>query len=201
MNIKFFLITTFFITTCSIQAFGQRAILLGVRDNEYARIGYKDKKNWYILAEHSVFVTKLKNQVINGYAGYKGALKELQYNGCVYGGVHYRRLYKMMGGMIEVQYPILPWCNIFGGVRPHYDSSYGYDTAFKAGLSFVLHKAISFRGEFTSYPEYRLCEKRIKVGLDFKVMNLNVSPEVSIPVESNMETTRLLMSFKYELNL
>lgn len=84
MNIKFFLITAYLIITCSIQAFGQRAILLGVRDNEYARIGYQDKKNWYIQVEHSVFVTKLKNQVINGYAGYKGTLKELQYNGCVY---------------------------------------------------------------------------------------------------------------------
>lgn len=201
MNIKFFLITTFLITTCNIQAFGQRALLLGVRDNEYARIGYQDKKNWYILAEHSVFVTKLKNQVINGYVGYKGTLKELQYNGCVYGGVHYRGLYKMMGGMIEMKYPILSWCNVYGGIRPHYDTSYGYDTAFKAGLSFALHKAISLRGEFTSYPEYRLCEKRIKAGFDFKVMNLKVSPELSIPIENNIETIRLLMSFKYELNL
>lgn len=201
MKIKFSFLIAILITTCSINVLAQKAVLFGVRDNEYARIGYQDKWNWYVMVEHSVFVTKLKNQVINGYAGYKGNVQKLKYNGCLYGGIHYGGMYKMMGGMAEVKYPLLSWCNMFGGIRPHYDTSYGYDTAFRAGLSFAFHKAISLRGEFTSYPEYRLCEKRIKAGLDFKVMELIVSPEISIPIEGNIETIRLLMNFRYELHL
>lgn len=72
MNIRFFVTVIAFIAAVNIEIFGQGAILLGVRDNEYARIGFLDKRKWYVMAEHSVFVTKLKNQVINGYAGYKG---------------------------------------------------------------------------------------------------------------------------------
>ncbi len=86
MKIKFLFLITILITTCSINVLAQKAVLLGVRDNEYARIGYQDKWNWYVMVEHSVFVTKLKNQVINGYAGYKGNAQKLKYNGCLYGG-------------------------------------------------------------------------------------------------------------------
>lgn len=199
MKVKFFIFIVILFTVYSVDAFGQKAILLGVRDNEYARIGYQDRRNWYVIAEHSIFVTKLKNQVINGYAGYKGSLQKLEYDGCLYGGVHYGGMYKMIGGIAEAKYPVLSWCSVFGGVRPHYDTSYGYDTALRVGLSFALHKAISLRGEFTSYPEYRLCEKRIKTGFDFNVMDLKVSPELSIPIEGNLENIRLLMRFQYEL--
>lgn len=200
MNIRFFVTILAFVAAVNVEIFGQRAILLGVRDNEYARIGFLDKRNWYLMAEHSVFVTKLKNQVINGYAGYKGNWHKLKYDGCVYGGVHYGGMFKMAGVMANVNYPVKAWCNIFGGIRPHYDTSYGYDTAFKAGLSFAVHKSISLRGEFTNYPEYRLCEKRIKAGIDFNVLGLSVSPELSVPLEGSLENIRLLMGFCYKWN-
>lgn len=200
MRIKFFLFILFFTFTCGIRAFGQRTLLFGMRDNEYARIGYQDRRNWYVIAEHSVFVTKLKNQAIHGYAGYKGEVRKFEYNGCMYGGLNYAGGYRMAGVMAEVDYSVLAWWKIFGGIRPHYDTAYGYDTALKAGVSFALHKDIAFRGEFTSYPEYRLCEKRIKAGLDFNVKGLKVSPEISVPVEGNLENIRLIMGFKYELS-
>lgn len=198
MRMKVFLFIVFSVFVKGLNTFGQRALLLGVRDNEYARVGYQDRRNWYIIAEHSVFVTKLKNQTINGYAGYKGEVGKFEYNGCMYGGMNYAGLYRMAGIITEVKYPILTWCNVFGGIRPHYDTSYGYNTAFRAGLSFAIHKAISLRGELTSYPEYRLCEKRIKVGLDFRILELSVSPELSVPLEGNIENIRLMLGFRYD---
>ena len=172
-------------------------VMLGVRDNQFARIGIIIKNNYFLIAEQSVLVTKLKNQFINGYIGYKGKYNKLTYSGYIYSGYQYSNRFRTYGGMVETGYDFFKYIKLYAGIRPHYDSSYGYDTAYKIGLNFLLNKSISIRGEYTSYPEFRLCEKRIKGGIDINVMNIYVSPQLSIPIDGNLENIRFLNSFNY----
>lgn len=177
-----------------------QSILLGVRDNQFARIGYSHN-NLSITFEHSVFITKFKNQVLNGYLKYQGTIGQINYYGTLYSGFHYSNLYHSYGGICELKYFITPWWQIKGGIRPHYDSNYGYKTAYLGNLSFKLHHDIYLIATYSNYPEYRLCEKRVKGGLLLHVQNLEVKPEISIPINNKMENIRFLLSFNYELKI
>lgn len=200
MSIKrfFSLISLIIIISTSIYS---QTIFMGVRDNQFVQLGYIDKQNWFVIAENSVFVTKMKNQSFNGYLGYKNAIFNINYMGCIYGGLHYNKLYNSYGGIVELDYDTFSWLRIKGGIRPHYDSDYGYRTAFLGALSFRVHEDISLQVEYSNYPEYRLCESRLKAGALFEVKRLSIKPEISVPTEGNMENIRLLMSFGYKLYL
>lgn len=79
------LLLTWYITGSS------QSTLLGVRDNQFARIGYAHN-NLSITFEHSVFITKFKNQVLNGYLKYQGTIGQINYYGTLYSGFHYSNL-------------------------------------------------------------------------------------------------------------
>lgn len=200
MVIKRLKVVCFFLLLQGVIWVSAQSILVGVRDNQYARIGYTCK-HWSGILEHSVFTSKFKNQVLNGYVGYQSQTGQLEYRGTLYGGFQYNKLYHSYGGMCEGKYLLTSWCYVEGGIRPHYDSSYGYETAYLGEVGFKLHQEIYLTTSYTNYPEYRLCEERIKGGLLIKVRNLEVKPELSIPVHSKMENLRFLLSFDYELKL
>lgn len=193
-------VVCFFLLLQGMVLVSAQSILVGVRDNQYTRIGYA-YKHWSGILEHSVFTSKFKNQVLNGYVEYQGNTGRLEYRGTVYGGFQYNKLYHSYGGMCEGIYPLASWCYVEGGIRPHYDSSYGYETAYWGGVGFKLHREIYLTASYTNYPEYRLCEERIKGGLLIKVRNLEVKPELSIPIHSKMENLRFLLSFGYNLKI
>lgn len=195
-----FRVICFFIFTHVIISLSAQSIILGIRDNQFARVGFFCK-HWVGILEHSAFTTKLKNQVLNGYVGYQGTFKQLEYEGTLYGGVQYNKLYHIYGGMCEGKYKLTSWFFIKVGFRPHYDSSYGYKTAYLGGCEFKLHKEIYLITSYTNYPEYRTCIDRIKGGLSLKVKNLTITPLLSIPIKNNIENIRLSISFKYILLL
>lgn len=177
-----------------------QSILLGVRDNQFARIGYT-YRNWSGILENSIFITKFKNQVLNGYLNYRGEIGKINYYGTLYSGFHYNNFYHSYGGICELKYSIIPWCFIRGGIRPHYDSNYGYKTAYTGNLGVKLHHDIYLLATYTNYPEYRLCNERIKGGLLLQVQNLEVQPEISIPINNKIENIRFLLSFNYKLRI
>lgn len=177
-----------------------QSIILGIRDNQYARLGYTHK-HWSGVIEQSVFASKFKNQVLNGYLGYNAIYKQLKYNGTIYGGVHYNKLYHSYGLKCEGNYQLTSWCHVKVGLCEHFDSSYGYETTYLGSIGFKLYKEIYLITSYTNYPEYRLCEERIKSGLILKINDLFVKPEISIPIRSKLENVRLLLSFNYKLNI
>ena len=177
-----------------------QSILLGVRDNQFAQIGYA-QRGWSLMIEQSVFVSKFSNQSVNGYLQYQDKVSRWTYSCSAYAGMHYGNMYKSCGCICELGFPLLSWLDINGGVRPHYDTDYGYETAFMGGIRLKLHQDIRATLEYTNYPEYRLCEDRVNAGFVFTVHNLQAKPEISIPVNGNREYIRFLVSLKYELEL
>lgn len=179
----------------------ENTLLLGVRDNVFAKIGYVHKNNWFIIAEQSLFISDIKNQVINGYTGYKSTWRNLSYKGCIYGATAYNKNYTAYGIIAEANCNTGKYFNFIAGIRPHYDSTYGYVTGYKGEACFKFHENITLKSEITNYPEYRFCIHRFKAGLIFKVFNLSVTPEISIPLKDYYENIRMLISFNYLLHL
>lgn len=193
------LMAAIIIQTAILSIYSQ-SILLGVRDNQFAQIGYT-QRGWSLMLEQTFFVSKFSNQSLNGYLQYQGKASRLAYSCNIYMGMHYNNLYKSCGCLCELGFPLLPWLDINGGIRPHYDTSYGYETAFMGGIKLKLHKDVGAVLKYTNYPEYRLCEDRINAGLIFGVHNLQAKPEISIPMDGNKEYIRFLVSIKYCLEL
>ena len=54
-------------------------------------------------------------------------------------------------------------------------------------------------GQYTTVPEYRMSEKRIRAGFIFKDNNLSVSPIMSIPAKKDFKSMRVLVSMDYTL--
>ena len=52
--------------------------------------------------------------------------------------------------------------------------------------------------QYTTIPEYRLSEKRVRAGFIFSYKELQVTPMLSIPVGEEIKSMRILCSFQYK---
>lgn len=192
----FFVLLTILIP---LKSYSQSYVIMGIRDNSYAQIDYSYRSKYYIKAEQSLFIAKAKNQTLCLYLGYLGKYRNINYNCSIYKGIHYNNYFGTMGGFIDIKTKFWDILDFYLGLRPHYDSAYKYKTCYKIGLGLNFHKEITFVTIYQNYPEYRLCEDRINTGLKFKVNNLVVFPNISIPIHNKKEDIRLLLSFGYKL--
>lgn len=171
---------------------------IGLRDTRYVYAEYAFLKNWSAKFEQSVYSEKLDMQYFRLYFGYNKNLGRFNvsatpFYGMVYGGSYYN-----MGLKIAGDVNALKWLDVNASVAPFYDSGLKYSTLYSAGLSFNVTKEISVLGSFTNYPEYRMPEKRIRAGFRFRVKNLSVQPELSIPTSSTEgKNLRVLASMSY----
>ena len=103
-----------------------------------------------------------------------------------------------MGGLI--------WGSLLGGkigsldvtLNPHYDSGYSFNLCFMGGGAIRITDSISVISHYLSIPEYRVVENRVRCGLLFKTEHLQVSPVVSISLDEDPRTMRILTSMMYQ---
>lgn len=171
-------------------------VFLGFRDNKYGFVGYR-LNNIFIVAEQSVFSEKTKLQHVRLYGGYKKSFEMLQTGAYAYGGSQWNGGYYDLGAAA--------WINLFHQnivslhctANPHYDSDEGIKLCLKAGITVRIIDDIKIVAHYSSIPEYRMKEHRVRVGAIFGNGRLKVSPVLSIPIEEEIRNTRALVSFMY----
>ncbi len=171
---------------------------IGLRENKYAQIGYGFKEDWQITLEHSIYAEKFGFQKVRLYAEYKHSWGNAQLRANSYISTLWNGDYQDYGIALTGRYQLfIPWA-IEATINPHYDSQYGYKTCYAISTDIHIIKALSAVAQYTTIPEYRLSEKRFRVGFNLSHGNLSVTPLLSIPVEGNIKSIRVLCSFHYK---
>lgn len=194
MKLKFILsiLLVFTAVTSSAQ------VSVGLRDTRYANIGYTFLDNWNVELEHSLYSEEMKLQYVRLYASYTRSFGIVSLKAQPYIGMTYSNSYSSEGCNIEATVSPLKWLDIRGGFTPHHDSGLGYKSLYLGTLKLNINNQISIIGSYTNRPEYRMPERRIRAGLLFKVKNLSVQPELSIPAGSGEgHFIRVLASMNY----
>lgn len=174
-------------------------ISVGVRDNRHIFCEYLLKNNYLFKLEESVYAESFGFQTLRADVAYTSTVSNLQYSGGLYFGSAYNGSYFITGANINLRLTLFKRLLLMGGLNPHYDSQVKYKTCYAAGAGVRITKNIDFSVAYTTIPEYRMSENRVKGGFRFSVSKLEVEPQLSISVKGNdrFKTLRALMSFKY----
>lgn len=176
-------------------------IFLGLKDNQFGIAGFEYNR-WQFGIKQSIFSESIKNQFFQFNLGYNLPLKDYAnftltpYIGSAYNGNFYTT-----GANLLSEFYFLNKFTLYAELQPHYDSGTDYSTCYSLGGKFKITDEISLKANFENIPEYRVSEKRVKLGIIFKSNRLSVSPELSIPTENNANKIRVLCSFKYYIKL
>ena len=172
---------------------------LGLRDNRYASIGYHFLDKYDIKLEHSMFPEKIGFQYVRANAEASFSIEQLMISQKIYFGMLYNQNFYDVGADLKMDYTLLNRIDLFADVNPHYDSGYEYETNYGAGTSIRLYRGMWIVVQYTTVPEYRMSEKRIRAGFIFRENNLSVSPEISVPAKKEFKSMRVLVSMDYSL--
>jgi uncharacterized membrane protein len=174
-------------------------VTVGLRDSRYVYADYEFKNHIDIKLEHSIYSEKFKFQLIKLYAGYNNSYKSLTYGGDAFYGRTYKGNYYTLGAHVFGEYSIIPVLALRATIAPIYDSGYDYKTCFEVQPIVALTKEISVHAAYTTIPEYREYENRVRGGFTFKVGKLTATPAISIPVSGNnkYKSLRVLASMAY----
>lgn len=171
---------------------------VGLRDVRYAYIGYEFKNDWETKLEHSIYSEKFGFQKIRAYMAYHHTWGNFTLKANAYGSTLWNADYQDFGTNISAGYKLLkPW-NIEAVVNPHYDTDYKYKTYFTVSTDVQIIKNLGIIAQYTTIPEYRLSEKRVRAGLIFSYGGLSVTPMLSIPVDGTVKSLRVLCGFEYK---
>jgi len=193
MKRLFILVVLLFVQLVSAQ------IHLSLRDNRYAGLGYHFLDKYDLKLEHSMFPEKIGFQYIRANAEADFSIEHLMISYKLYSGMLYNQNFYDVGADLKLDYILANRIDLFANVNPHYDSGCEYETNYGAGASVRLYKGMWLWGQYTTVPEYRMSEKRIRVGFIFKENNLRVIPVISIPAKREIKSTRVLVSMDYSL--
>ncbi len=178
-----------------------KSIYVGLRNNKYVQIGYQDK-HWSVGLENTLFIRNLQEQYIRVMGGvcYNTGFWDVDIIGDAFAGINYAGSYYDLGIKMQLQ-KNLGRVNIKAGVMPLYDSQMGYHTCYTVNAACRIIQEASIVLDITNIPEYRMVEHRIVPGFLFQYRKLWVCPELSIPLNDNIQFTRVLLSFRYDFIL
>ena len=74
-----------------------------------------------------------------------------------------------------------------------------YKTLYSGGVRIGSFKGISLVGEYTTIPQYRVSEDRIKAGIVVESGKLWIKPEISFPINGEHTTGRVICNFGYTI--
>ena len=174
---------------------------IGLRDNRYALAGYKWHSGWNVQLDHSIFDESFKYQYIRCSGGFQFEKnKYFKLAASPFVGTTYCANFYDLGINLSGSVAPVKWLGIDAEINPRYDSDYGYKTCYMLGTAFNVNKELTILAQYNAIPEYRISEKRVKIGLRLTVKNLQVSPMVSLPVEGNTKALRILVGLRYEFS-
>lgn len=180
-----------------ISVFVKAQLFVGLRDTKYVYGGYLFECGMNTCLEHSVYSDKFAFQKVRLNIGYTHKWNNINMRIKTYMSTLWNGAYQDYGLQVGADYFMIDWWGISGTVNTHYDSGLRYETCYLIGTTFNVNEHISFLANYTTIPEYRKSEKRIRGGVAFKVGGLKVIPEISIPIKEQINTIRLLCSMEY----
>lgn len=187
---------------CSARGAEKWGLGAGVRDSYYvfAQASYADS---YLGAEHSVYSYDAKYQYWRLYTGSRTTIPYAEFSGRIFYGRTWCGNYWNAGALLTARALPPGPVSVFATLNPLYDSGLKYHTCFAAGAAVRIFKPVSLRASYTTIPEFRESEKRVRAGVEVKVGGLSVVPELSIPTNptNRSRRLRLLMSFSYLFSL
>lgn len=185
---------------CHIAVYGQ-AFSLGLRDSQFAQLGIEYREKWNATVEHSLFNINPGNQKIRLMAGYSQSWQRVRLDITPYVSTLWNRGYWDCGAMLAGKACLNSILSFKAILNPHYDSGIGYATCFTVGTEINVYKAVGLTAQYSTIPDYRLSENRVRVGLFLRQRDLWVQPEISIPVGVESHNPRILCSFGYRFDL
>lgn len=193
MKKLFVIIVLLFVHSVSAQ------VHLCLRDSRYLGVAYHFLDKFDLKLEHSMFPEKLSFQYIRANAEANFSIEYLVISYKLYSGMLYNQNFYDVGADLKMNYTFINRIDLFADVNPHYDSGYEFETNYGVGGSVRVYKGMGLIGQYTTVPEYRMSEKRIRAGFIFKDNNLSVSPIMSIPAKKDFKSMRVLVSMDYTL--
>ena len=182
--------------TCST-----RSIYVGLRNNKYVFAGYQGG-SWSVGLENTLWTRNPNEQYLrlNGRYNLNTKLWDIQLSAHAFAGANYAGRYYDGGLQVGLDKAV-GWFSFGAGIMPFYDSSFGYNTCYTVHAACRVIQEASIVVNLTNIPEYRMVEHRIVPGVLFKARKLWVRPELSIPLNDNIQFTRVLVSFRYDFLL
>lgn len=171
----------------------------GIRDSHYIYGTYAPVSNLTVKLEHSLYSEKAGFQRIGVGADYGFALpRGFGWSAGVSAATTWNGNYQVVEGHASVTYAYRR-LGLDATLQPHYDSGLGYKTCWQAGGSLRIIDAIALVAHYTTIPEYRMSQQRLRGGFRFDVSRLTVTPEVSLSLDkaTRFKNMRVLMSMQY----
>jgi hypothetical protein len=172
---------------------------VGLRDTRYIYGDYTFLNHYNVKLEHSVFSEKMQYQLVKLYLGYENGFKCLNYGGDAFYGRTYKDNFYTLGAHAFATINFARIMSAKAVVAPIYDSGFGYKTCYEIEPEVALTREVAFNVAYTTIPEYREYDERVRCGFRFRVLNLTAAPAVSIPVSGSnrFKSIRVLASFNY----
>lgn len=184
--------------SCAAVAAGR--VELGLRDTRFIYATWNINHHFNIGLEHSVYSEKFKLQHIRIAAAYRTSIKDFSIECKPYFGTVYNGDYYDLGAQITAGYRIAGRLTLEATVNPHYDSGYEYKTCWRAGATCRIWRELSAVAQYSTVPEYRQSEKRVRVGLRFDTERLWIMPLLSISVASGQsKSPRVAVSMGWRI--
>lgn len=192
------LVVTVFVLTSVLFA-ASPSYLLGLRNSKYAMVG-TEFNNYGFAVENSLFVQSVKSQYVRAAVFYKFDFP-FHFSGyyALFSGMRYNRDFYDVGGVAYLKWkPFGEYLQISGMVQPFYDSDLGRQFGYSLGVQTIPLNEVGVFVDVENLPDYRLVENRIAAGLVFKFQHMTVKPEISVPLDFNLDYARVSVSFVYE---
>ncbi len=159
------------------------------------------KDRLVIGLRQSVFSQDLKFQQTGVSVGWRGevAAMRLEYDAECFGATEWNGGYQVMWTNLSVRVSPLWRFSAEGSIQCNYDTGYGYDTCFSGGVGYSFSGSIEGRLSYTTIPELRQSERRVRLGVRIRSGSLWVYPLISLPVKGydTLQNLRILVGFGY----
>lgn len=192
-----------FFCLCSASGTDKWEFGAGVRDSYYISAQASYAGHAMLKAEHSVYSYDARYQYWRLYAGGMASVPYADFEGSAFYGRTWCGSYWNSGALLTARVNPPGPVSVFATLNPLYDSGLGYHTCFSAGAAVRVFKPVSLRVSYTTLPEFRESEKRVRAGVEVKAGGLSVVPELSIPTNrtNRSRRLRLLISFSYTFSV
>ncbi|MDE6464103.1 MAG: hypothetical protein K2L16_05680 [Muribaculaceae bacterium] len=171
----------------------------GIRDSRYVYGSYIPLPGLSVGLNHSLYSEKAGFQRVGLHVGYgMDFAKGFHWHATAHAATTWNGNYQLVDADITMAYTYRR-LGLKAGIQPRYDSGLGYTTCWQAGASLRIVKQISILAAYTTIPEFRMSEKRLRGGFSFNVANLTVTPELSVSLDrsTRFKNLRVLMSMNY----
>lgn len=173
---------------------------VGIHDSRYVYGTYSPVDNLDLTLQHSLYSEKFAFQRIELAAGYGMPFASMfHWHTGIYGATTWNGNYQVVGAHASLSFDYRR-IGISGRIQPIYDSGLKYMTTYAFSARAKIISNIDLLAAYTTIPEFRESEKRLRGGFEFKVNRLKVSPQLSFSLEqsSRFKNMRVLMSMNYD---